>query len=266
MTDEELIKLPDGRTFTAKEYAERLQLLSSPFRPDQLELKPQQVQKGQQPKAKCLPESRQQNVSADGVFCGGYHAWSIHLDYIGHAGIRERLTEVDPAWYWEPMAKTPNGTPLYSDEGMWGYLTVLGITKLGFGDAQGKSGANATKEIIGDFLRNAAMSFGVGTYLWSKSEAAAKKKLGEAEQQIEETVGAQPEPPERQVQEQPAQPPAAPDWDAELKRAWNDLNLLKDLNSRARGMNAPPEFIGTIGQRGMQLEALQAESQQQNAN
>ena len=263
MTDPDIIKLPDGRVFDAMEYAELFEKLRRPFAPDELELKPQQVQKGQQPKGKCIEGNRQPNVSADGAYCGGYHAWSIHLDYVGHAGIRDRLTEVDPAWHWEPAAKDQHGLPLMFNGGMWGYLTVLGVSKLGYGDAQGKEGHNANKEIIGDFLRNAAMSFGVGTYLWSKSESAAKKKLGDAEEQMDETLGAQPEPPERQVEQPPAGQPA-PDWDAEIARAWDSLDLLRDLHTKARGMGAPPEFLNAVGQRGMQLEALAAETQQQN--
>ena len=46
------------------------------------------------------------------------------------------------------------------------------LFRSGFGDAQGKTGGNATKEIIGDALRNAAMRFGIGTYLWGKSDKA----------------------------------------------------------------------------------------------
>lgn len=259
MTDDNIVTLPDGRQFTFDDYQRRLEALRRPFAPDELELKPQQVRKGDQNRAKCLATNRQQNVSADGAYCGGYHAWSIHLDYVGHAGIRDRLTEVDPGWSWEPVAKDQFGLPITHNGGMWGNLTVLGITKLGYGDAAGKDGHNAIKEMIGDFIRNAAMSFGVGTYLWSKSEAAAKKKLGDAEQALDETQAAagQPEP---QPETQSA--PAAPDWDAELKRAWNDINLLRDLHAKARGMGAPPEYLNAVGSRGMQLEALQTENAQ----
>jgi hypothetical protein len=83
-----------------------------------------------------------------------------------------RLNSVDPAWTWEPMAFTAQGTPQFADGGLWIRLTVLGVTRIGFGDAGSKTGPNAVKEIIGDAIRNAAMRFGVGTYLWSKSEAS----------------------------------------------------------------------------------------------
>uniref|UniRef100_UPI003F494C11 hypothetical protein n=1 Tax=Streptomyces sp. CA-141956 TaxID=3240051 RepID=UPI003F494C11 len=97
----------------------------------------------------------------------------IHLDYVGHADITLRLLEADPLWTWEPMAFDANGLPKFDDNGgMWIRLTVGGHQRIGYGDAQGKKGPNAVKEVIGDALRNAAMRFGAGTALWSKSDAA----------------------------------------------------------------------------------------------
>jgi hypothetical protein len=51
---------------------------------------------------------------------------------------------------------------------MWIKLTVCGVTRLGYGDAQGKTGGDAMKERIGDALRNAAMRFGAALELWHK--------------------------------------------------------------------------------------------------
>jgi hypothetical protein len=53
---------------------------------------------------------------------------------------------------------------------MWIKLTVCGVTRLGYGDAQGKTGGNAMKERIGDALRNAAMRFGAALDLWHKGD------------------------------------------------------------------------------------------------
>lgn len=91
----------------------------------------------------------------------------IHIDYVGHAHVRERLLQVDPSWNWEPVALDHDGLPqLDKDGGLWIRLTVGGVTRLGYGDAPGKRAA--TKELIGDALRNAAMSFGVALDLWKK--------------------------------------------------------------------------------------------------
>lgn len=108
--------------------------------------------------------------------CGGWHPTKgvIHLDYVGHADITTRLNEVcgPDNWSIEPMAYDQSGLPVMSDDGMWCWMTIWGSRKMCFGDAQGKKGPDAIKEIIGDAIRNGAMRFGVGTYLWSKSDAA----------------------------------------------------------------------------------------------
>ena len=104
--------------------------------------------------------------------CNGNHSSaSIHLDYVGHADVTARLLDADPEWTWEPLAFDPNGMPAFDDAGgLWIRLTVGGVSRLGYGDAAGKSGGDAVKECIGDALRNAAMRFGVALSLWSKSD------------------------------------------------------------------------------------------------
>jgi hypothetical protein len=47
------------------------------------------------------------------------------------------------------------------------------VTRLGYGNAEGKSGGDAVKEIIGDALRNAAMRFGAALDLWHKGDLHA---------------------------------------------------------------------------------------------
>lgn len=91
----------------------------------------------------------------------------LHLDYVGHAEITDRLLQVDPQWTWEPLGHTSDGLPLFdANGGLWISLTVAGVTRLGYGDAEGKKGPSAIKETIGDALRNAAMRFGVALDLW----------------------------------------------------------------------------------------------------
>ena len=158
---------------------DRRKLLRKPFSRDEVELLPRYIgpkENGRIPK------------SAYGMCkeCGKRHPLpAIHLDYVGHAGITDRLNDVDPEWNWEPLSFDQFGLPMYdANGGMWIKLTVLGVTRYGYGDAQGKTGPNAVKEIIGDAIRNAAMRFGVGTYLWSKSEKAEHmREFEEPEQQ-----------------------------------------------------------------------------------
>ena len=95
----------------------------------------------------------------------------MHLDYVGHAELTNRLLEADPLWDWEPLALDQRGLPQFDENGgLWIRLTVCGHTRLGYGDAQGKQGPNAVKEAIGDALRNAAMRFGAALDLWAKSD------------------------------------------------------------------------------------------------
>lgn len=105
--------------------------------------------------------------------CGqGHSSAAIHLDYVGHADVTDRLLKVDPTWTWRPftLEEMQALPPSMRDAGLWVYLTVDGVTRPGFGDAQGKSGPNAVKECIGDALRNAAMRFGVALDLWAKGD------------------------------------------------------------------------------------------------
>lgn len=98
--------------------------------------------------------------------CGGYHGLpAVHLDYVGHADVTRILLEIDPTWTWEPVAFDAQGLPAYDrDGGLWIRLTILGVTRLGYGDGPDP------KQRIGDALRNAAMRFGVALSLWSKQE------------------------------------------------------------------------------------------------
>lgn len=97
--------------------------------------------------------------------CGGYHSPGVHIPYIGHAAVTDRLLAVDPYWNWEPVVVDEYGFPALSRNGdLWIRLTVCGVTRLGVGDG------NSIKEKIGDALRNAAMRFGVALQMWSKAE------------------------------------------------------------------------------------------------
>jgi hypothetical protein len=151
--------------------ATALKALREPFKPEQIDKLPKTLSRDDKDRGKCTPGSK---YSADGAVCNGYHARAVHLDYVGHAQVTARLLDVDPLWSWEPFAIDDRGLPaLDSAGGLWIRLTVSGMTRIGYGDAQGKNGPNAVKEAIGDALRNAAMRFGVALDLWSKSDIGA---------------------------------------------------------------------------------------------
>lgn len=135
-----------------------LALLRQPFPAHQISLLPK-------PKSKDAPKGRCNE-------CGGWHGLpAVHLSYVGHAALTDRLLDCDANWSWEPLSIGEDGLPrLDKDGGMWIRLTVCGVTRLGYGDAQGKTGPDATKERIGDALRNAAMRFGAALDLWHKGD------------------------------------------------------------------------------------------------
>ena len=109
----------------------------------------------------------------------------ITLDFVGHAEINRILIDVDVNWNWSPV-EFVNGRPAINETNgmatMWGYLSILGKTMLGVGSVRSDK-PDLDKELIGDFLRNASMRFGICLSLWSKSEweehpPAAKKVDG----------------------------------------------------------------------------------------
>lgn len=109
--------------------------------------------------------------------CGGWHGLpAVHLDYVGHAAVTDRLLAVDPEWNWEPLALDDAGLPRVDRfGGLWIRLTVCGVTRLGYGEAGAKEPSGQTmKELISDALRNAAMRFGVALDLWSKEDLHAQ--------------------------------------------------------------------------------------------
>lgn len=143
-----------------------LKALRAPFPDHQISKLPKETKK--------QADDRKANMKL-GIRCGQCGQWhhkdAVHLDYVGHAALTDRLLDVDPTWNWEPVAFTSDGMPAYDrNGGMWIRLTVCGQTRLGYGNADGKSGGDAVKEIIGDALRNAAMRFGAALDLWHKGD------------------------------------------------------------------------------------------------
>jgi hypothetical protein len=159
--------------------------LREPFTGDQVSKLPKPTKK------------QTEEVKADfkkGIRCKECDSWHhpdvIHLDYVGHAALTDRLLDVDPEWSWEPMGRTPEGLPMIAG-GLWIKLTVCGVSRYGFGAADGKSGGDAVKEMIGDALRNAAMRFGAALNLWHKGDLHAND---DAEEQPKPRTEERPEP------------------------------------------------------------------------
>jgi hypothetical protein len=114
-------------------------------------------------------------------------AGGVVLHYVGHAEITRILLEVDPAWTWEPL-EVVNGRPaIHVHKGhiprrdreplevdmatMWGRLTLEGVTRIAVGSVEAHK-PDLDKELVSDFLRNAAMRFGIALSLWMKDDPA----------------------------------------------------------------------------------------------
>ena len=101
----------------------------------------------------------------------------INLAYVSHAEITRILIEIDPMWNWQPVAWV-NGRPAIHEANgvatMWGTLTLLGKSLVGVGSVRSDK-PDLDKELVGDFLRNAAMRFGICLSLWSKQESQAPR-------------------------------------------------------------------------------------------
>ena len=151
---------------TEKQKPTGLALMREPFEANQISKLPKPT-KAQTDKVK---QDFKQGIRCQ-VCNGWHHKDVVHLDYVGHAALTDRLLECDPAWNWEPLAFTEQGLPLVDQSGgMWIRLTVCGHKRLGYGSADGKKGGDAVKELIGDALRNAAMRFGSALGLWHKGD------------------------------------------------------------------------------------------------
>ena len=108
----------------------------------------------------------------------------VQLSYVGHAEITKALTEIDPQWTWQPVIGADGMPAIRYQDGeiprrdkepikvrmatMWGQLTLNGVTRWAVGSVEAHK-PDLDKELVSDFLRNAAMRFGVALGLWMKN-------------------------------------------------------------------------------------------------
>lgn len=155
------------------------------------------------------------------------------LDYVGHAAVTRRLLDVDPEWNWEPLAYTETGLPAITagpggePTGLWIKLTVLGVTRLGYGSVESRK-AEPVKELIGDAIRNAAMRFGVALDLWKKHDAhdaSSSQRSQQRRQGTRQAPSVAPGPSEGPQEPSPAtsEKPSLP---GHVKRLWALSNAL----------------------------------------
>jgi hypothetical protein len=169
--------------------------------------------------------------SGNGKACGNHREISCQkcrtkitsahncLDFVGHADVRARLCEADPDWSWEPFefpgvgaVVVDNGSPV----GLWIKLTVGGISRPGYGSVD-RGKREAMKELIGDALRNAGLSFGIAWKLWAKGERTSGESEAPEGAHAREANGngaaaGQASRPSRQEEPPPAVPVTDQEW------------------------------------------------------
>jgi hypothetical protein len=119
-----------------------------------------------------LRDVLQAHAVPDESIVGKLPRGGMALDYVGHAEITRILIEIDPMWSWEPL-EVRDGRPVTTTANgmvsMWGRMMLLGTERIGVGTVKHDK-PDLDKELVSDFLRNAAMRFGIALSLWSKQE------------------------------------------------------------------------------------------------
>lgn len=176
---------------------------------------------------------------ADRTACNGWLSPAhIHIDFVGHAHVTDRLLSADPGWTWEPLAFGEDGLPLIARNGndavLWIRLTVAGVTRLGVGTAPA-GGFEVEKQLIGDAIRNAAMRFGVALTLWAKADLESSL----THETAEPPPSAPPARPGRASPPAPADRPAKPaDKPKRVTASW-----VREFLAKAQGIGASREEL-----------------------
>jgi hypothetical protein len=118
----------------------------------------------------------EQYATPDPKIVGTIPRSGINLSYVSHAEITRILIDIDPLWNWQPAAWVDGRPAIHESNGMatmWATLTLLNKSLIGVGSVRSDK-PDYEKELVGDFLRNAAMRFGICLSLWSKQDWQVK--------------------------------------------------------------------------------------------
>lgn len=85
----------------------------------------------------------------------------IHVEYVPHEHVRDRLDQVDPDWSWAPLSLDERGLPAFDQGCLWITMTVSGKTVYGVGDGAAEVGARHRRLAVTNAIKNAAEALGV---------------------------------------------------------------------------------------------------------
>jgi hypothetical protein len=240
--------------YTRQEQMEALHRLREPFPLSEVRYRPQPWCK-RCSEAQGWPKVCQDHRLVKCTNCNGQKITDAHicLKFIGHAEATNRLLNVDPFWNWEPVALDQTGLPQYdSNRGMWIRLTVCGMTRMGYGDATGKNGANAVKEIIGDAIRNAGMRFGMALDLWTSSDLEI---IESGEQPAEQQPGGKQETRSAVQQQEQAAGTTLDSLKGKINAGWNNALSCQQNLEDARRSGLLDETV-PVGEEQVRVEDL----------
>lgn len=211
--------------------------------------------------------------SSDGNVCSRHRkgecsvcgAWITqahsHLSYSSHASITAALAQIDPAWAWLPGWADPLSTGAFPEGlGPWALcddprhptsllarLVLLGHVRPGIGTVSRYSVENSTKELIGDFLRNAAMRFGIHLGLWTGAVEAPRPRMSYPSTAAQEPADPSPMSSPRDPSPRASGEPTEASDDAQARTALSRLLLSVPESARAAVLRSINTDFGGIG-------------------
>lgn len=98
------------------------------------------------------------------------------LDYVGHAAVTDRLNKEAPGWTYEIVRFVEIGGDVSADGlphlmAVYGYMKIGNVVRYEVGEADGVAEyGRELKGAMSDFIRRAAMRFGVALDMWAKED------------------------------------------------------------------------------------------------
>lgn len=117
------------------------------------------------------------------------------LDYVGHAAVTDRLNKEAPGWTYEIVRFVEIGGDASSDGlphlmAVYGYMKIGSVVRYEVGEADGVAEyGRELKGAMSDFIRRAAMRFGVALDMWAKEDLNVALSAAPGESTVQSNTG-----------------------------------------------------------------------------